>query len=111
NEFRHRRRRREESLARHLERGAGRGADRRHRADRPGGGETRGRVRGRAPPLADELMEVLQTEQRGSAVWLWLNRPDLRNALNDLVLNSISSSLKVLEEDATCRVIVLAGRG
>ena len=56
-------------------------------------------------------MEVLETERRGPAVWLWLNRPELRNALNDLVLNSISNSLKELEKDPACRVIVLAGRG
>jgi methylglutaconyl-CoA hydratase len=56
-------------------------------------------------------MEPVQTERRGAAVWLWLNRPDLRNALNDLVLNSISSSLGKLEKDPACRVVVLAGRG
>ncbi len=56
-------------------------------------------------------MDVLQIERRGAAAWLWLNRPDLRNALNDLVLNSISNSLQVLEKDPACRVVVLAGRG
>jgi methylglutaconyl-CoA hydratase len=56
-------------------------------------------------------MDVLETERRGAAVWLWLNRPELRNALNDVVLNSISNSLKALEKDASCRVVVLAGRG
>ncbi|MEO8144071.1 MAG: enoyl-CoA hydratase/isomerase family protein [Betaproteobacteria bacterium] len=56
-------------------------------------------------------MEVLEIERRGPAVWLWLNRPELRNALNDLVLNSISNALQALERDPACRVIVLAGRG
>lgn len=56
-------------------------------------------------------MDVLETERRGPAAWLWLNRPELRNALNDLVLNSISDSLKKLEKDSSCRVIVLAARG
>jgi len=55
--------------------------------------------------------DFLQVERRGPAVWLWLNRPELRNALNDLVLNSISNSLKELEKDPSCRVVVLAGRG
>jgi methylglutaconyl-CoA hydratase len=54
---------------------------------------------------------VLQIERRGPAAWLWMNRPELRNALNDLVLNSISNSLQKLEKDTSCRVIVLAGRG
>ena len=56
-------------------------------------------------------MDVLEVERRGPAAWLWLNRPELRNALNDLVLNLISSSLQELEKDPSCRVIVLAGRG
>ncbi len=56
-------------------------------------------------------MDVLQIERRGSAAWLWLNRPELRNALNDQVLNSISNSLHALEKDSACRVVVLAGRG
>ncbi len=56
-------------------------------------------------------MDALQIERRGPAAWLWLNRPELRNALNDLVLGSLSNSLQELEKDSTCRVIVLAGRG
>jgi methylglutaconyl-CoA hydratase len=56
-------------------------------------------------------MDVLETERRGPAAWLWLNRPEMRNALNDAVLNSISNSLKELEKDPSCRVVVLAGRG
>jgi methylglutaconyl-CoA hydratase len=56
-------------------------------------------------------MAVLEIERRGPAAWLWLNRPELRNALNDEVLDSISSSLQKLEKDPACRVVVLAGRG
>jgi methylglutaconyl-CoA hydratase len=53
----------------------------------------------------------MELERRGPAAWLWLNRPELRNALNDAVMNSISASLDKLERDASCRVVVLAGRG
>ena len=56
-------------------------------------------------------MDVLEIERRGPAAWLWLNRPEQRNALNDLVLHSILNSLKELEKDPACRVVVLAGRG
>lgn len=56
-------------------------------------------------------MDVLQTERRGPVAWLWLNRPEVRNALNDEVSSSLSKSLQALEKDASCRVVVLAGRG
>ncbi|MGH8765043.1 MAG: enoyl-CoA hydratase/isomerase family protein [Burkholderiales bacterium] len=56
-------------------------------------------------------MDVLQVEHRGAAAWLWLNRPELRNALNDLVMNALVDSLQELEGNKSCRVIVLAGRG
>ncbi len=56
-------------------------------------------------------MAALQVERRGPAAWLWLNRPEQRNALNDVVLNSISNSLLQLEKEPACRVVVLAGRG
>ena len=55
--------------------------------------------------------DFLEIERRGPALWLWLNRPQLRNALNDLVLNSISNALKAAEKDPACRVVILAGRG
>ena len=51
-------------------------------------------------------MDVVETERRGPAAWLWLNRPELRNALNDLVMNSISNSLKELEKDPACNPLV-----
>jgi methylglutaconyl-CoA hydratase len=56
-------------------------------------------------------MAALEVERRGTAAWLWLNRPELRNALNDEVLHLISSSLQELEKDPACRVVILAGRG
>jgi len=56
-------------------------------------------------------MEVLELERRGPAAWLWLNRPQVRNALDDAVTAALDKALTVLERDSTARVIVLAGRG
>jgi methylglutaconyl-CoA hydratase len=57
-----------------------------------------------APAFLDE-------ERHGPAAWLWLNRPEVRNALNDQVMGALSAALDRLEKDAACRVVVLAGRG
>lgn len=55
--------------------------------------------------------DFLQIERRGAAVWLWLNRPELRNALNGEVQDALNGALDALERDDTSRVLVLAGRG
>lgn len=53
----------------------------------------------------------LEVERRGAAAWLWLNRPEMRNALNDALMGALDAKLVTQERDATVRVIVLAGRG
>jgi methylglutaconyl-CoA hydratase len=54
---------------------------------------------------------ILQLERRGPAAWLWLNRPELRNALNGEVQDALGKALDDLERDQATRVLVLAGRG
>ena len=54
---------------------------------------------------------ILQLERRGSAVWLWLNRPELRNALNAEMQDALAKALDELERDEIARTLVLAGCG
>ena len=56
-------------------------------------------------------MSVLEIEKRGAAAWLWLNRPEVRNALNEELTTAIGDAFESLEKDAGVRVVVLAGRG
>ena len=56
-------------------------------------------------------MSVLEIERRGPAAWLWLNRPEMRNALSDAILNLLPKYLNKLEKDPGCKVVILAGRG
>lgn len=56
-------------------------------------------------------MDVLQVERRGPAAWLWLNRPELRNALNGELQDLLLKAFKELESEKDTRVLVLAGRG
>jgi methylglutaconyl-CoA hydratase len=55
-------------------------------------------------------MAVLETE-RCPAAWIWLNRPELRNALNGELQDLLLGELKKIESERNVRVIVLAGRG
>lgn len=54
---------------------------------------------------------ILDIQPRGAAAWLWMNRPEARNALSDELIAALETALDVLEKDAATRVLVLAGRG
>lgn len=54
---------------------------------------------------------ILDIQTRAGAAWLWMNRPEARNALSDELLAALETALDVLEKDAAVRVLVLAGRG
>jgi len=54
---------------------------------------------------------TLEVEIRNHVGIIWFNRPDIRNALNDVVLKEVSATLKALEKDKAVRAIVLGGRG
>lgn len=56
-------------------------------------------------------MAVLEIERRGAAAWLWLNRPEVRNALNEELTGALDEAFTSLEKEARVRVLVLAGRG
>ena len=54
---------------------------------------------------------ILDIQRKGPAAWLWLSRPEVRNALNDELITALETAFDVLEKDAAARVLVLAGRG
>lgn len=53
----------------------------------------------------------IETEQRGAVRWLWLNRPEVRNAFNDALIAEIAQSFADVEASAETRVVVVASRG
>jgi methylglutaconyl-CoA hydratase len=53
----------------------------------------------------------IELDQRGAVRWLWLNRPDVRNAFNDALIAEITQAFADVEADANTRVVVISGRG
>jgi enoyl-CoA hydratase/carnithine racemase len=53
----------------------------------------------------------LEVERRGPILWVWLNRPEKRNALDSAALEEIAELFSELRSDFETRVVVLAGRG
>jgi methylglutaconyl-CoA hydratase len=53
----------------------------------------------------------IEVEQRGAVRWLWLNRPEVRNAFNDALIADIATAFADVEGAPDTRVVVLAARG
>ena len=60
---------------------------------------------------SDLTYETLQCELNQGIGLIWLNRPDLRNAMNDVMLGELTQALGDAISDDAVRVILLAGRG
>ncbi|WP_293763238.1 enoyl-CoA hydratase/isomerase family protein [uncultured Aquitalea sp.] len=54
---------------------------------------------------------TLEIEHQGKVATVWMNRPDLHNAMNETLIAELTSAFGQLQTDDTVRVIVLAGRG
>lgn len=55
--------------------------------------------------------QLLEIEQRGAVRWIWLNRPEVRNAFNDQLIREISEAFADVEASADTRVVVVGARG
>lgn len=60
---------------------------------------------------SDPSFSVLEIERRGAAGFVWLNRPEQRNAMNDAMLVELPKAFEQLRKDPAVRVVVLGGRG
>ena len=55
---------------------------------------------------------TLELQQAGNGIAVvWLNRPEVRNAIDDVMVRELTAVLDRLEADAAVRVVALAGRG
>ena len=57
------------------------------------------------------MSDTLQIERSGHVARVWLNRPDVRNAFNEHVIEELGAAFTTLGADASLRAIVLGGRG
>ncbi len=54
---------------------------------------------------------TLQIERRGAAAWVWMNKPEVHNAFDEMLINELTAALATLDADTAVRTVVLAGRG
>lgn len=56
-------------------------------------------------------LQHIEIEQRGAVRWLWLNRPEVRNAFNDALIADIADAFADVEASPETRIVVVAARG
>jgi methylglutaconyl-CoA hydratase len=59
------------------------------------------------PPMSESIL----SERRGPVAWLSLNRPQVHNAFDDVLIASLTEALEKLDADPGVRVVVLTGNG
>ncbi|OWT76799.1 MULTISPECIES: enoyl-CoA hydratase-related protein [unclassified Achromobacter] len=57
------------------------------------------------------MPQTLEIEYKPQAAWVWLSRPDVRNAIDPLMVRELTETFQALGRDPQVRAIVLAGRG
>ncbi len=57
------------------------------------------------------MFTTLEIELKGPVATIWMNRPDLHNAFDEILIAELTAACVALDEDADVRVVVLAGRG
>ncbi len=62
-------------------------------------------------PLSPTQYTTLETVYASGIAQVWLNRPDLRNAMNDVMFVELFDAIGTAIADDCVRVILLAGRG
>jgi enoyl-CoA hydratase/carnithine racemase len=60
---------------------------------------------------AVEERPAIRSERRGSALWIWIDREERRNAINKSVIAGIAAAVQSTQADAAIRAIVLTGVG
>ena len=54
---------------------------------------------------------TLEIERKDAVAWIWMNKPNVHNAFDEVLIAELTSALDDLDADGEVRVIVLAGRG
>ena len=57
------------------------------------------------------MFTTLEIELAGPVATIWMNRPDLHNAFDEILIAELTAACVALDEDKDVRVVVLAGRG
>lgn len=60
---------------------------------------------------SQQFDDSIKLEQEGSILYLWLNRPESRNAMSLNMVKAIQQVFKSIENDLSIRAVILRGKG
>ena len=55
--------------------------------------------------------QALQIELTGPVATIWMNRPDLHNAFDEILIAELTAACIAFDEDQDVRIVILTGRG
>ena len=61
--------------------------------------------------MSERTFRTIELKRDGPVGWIWLNRPDVRNAFNAVMIGELREAFRSLAGDDAVRVIVLSGKG
>lgn len=56
-------------------------------------------------------MTCLKIERRGACAWVWMSRPEVHNAFDEILIKELTDTFRTLDADPAVRAIVLGGEG
>ena len=57
------------------------------------------------------MFTTLEIELQGAVATIWMNRPELHNAFDEILIAELTAACIALDDDEDVRVVILAGRG
>ncbi|MDP3538123.1 MAG: enoyl-CoA hydratase/isomerase family protein [Azonexus sp.] len=57
------------------------------------------------------MFTTLEIELAGQVATIWMNRPDMHNAFDEILITELTAACIALDDDKDVRVVILAGRG
>jgi len=61
--------------------------------------------------MPDQEYTTIIVEKKGRVARVWLNRPEVHNAFNSLMIGELNQAFERIGQDPSFRVVVLSGRG
>ena len=61
--------------------------------------------------MEDKKYETILLSRQGKVARVWLNRPEIHNAFNALMIRELRDAVRTLGADEAVRVVILSGRG